>query len=201
MRLHLSIHLTRKRKTCCLSKPLHRSMIFRSTKLMTGGRREFDVGQASRLKGPEARKWFAKQLMIPEWMIDVPDRLNHDWYVFARPAGKRCFVVSSKGTTVSRLRNGAVLHHFPSALPSGSRKKTVSDPSQSYSVLDCIFHELDQTYYVIDMVCWRGYSLHYCTAEFRFNFFSLSFHNMLLVTSFDSIYASLQPKDVQEISA
>ncbi|KAL9672642.1 hypothetical protein QQ045_028894 [Rhodiola kirilowii] len=131
-------------------------------------KREFDVGQASRLKGPEARKWFAKQLMIPEWMIDVPDRLNHDWYVFARPAGKRCFVVSSKGTTVSRLRNGAVLHHFPSALPSGSRKKTVSDPSQSYSVLDCIFHELDQTYYVIDMVCWRGYSLHDCTAEFRF---------------------------------
>ncbi|CAM9000637.1 unnamed protein product [Rhodiola kirilowii] len=149
MRLHLSIHLTRKRKTCCLSKPLHRSMKFRSTKLMTGGRREFDVGQASRLKGPEARKWFAKQLMIPEWMIDVPDRLNHDWYVFARPAVKRCFVVSSKGTTVSRLRNGAVLHHFPSALPSGSRKKTVADPSQSYSVLDCIFHELDQTYYVI----------------------------------------------------
>lgn len=26
----------------------------------------------------------------------------------------------------------------------------------------------DQTYYVIDMVCWRGYSLYDCTAEFRF---------------------------------
>ena len=28
--------------------------------------------------------------------------------------------------------------------------------------------QLDQTYYVIDMVCWRGYSLYDCTAEFRF---------------------------------
>lgn len=26
----------------------------------------------------------------------------------------------------------------------------------------------DQTYYVIDMVCWRGYSLYDCSAEFRF---------------------------------
>lgn len=27
---------------------------------------------------------------------------------------------------------------------------------------------MDQTYYVIDMLCWRGYSLYDCTAEFRF---------------------------------
>ena len=26
----------------------------------------------------------------------------------------------------------------------------------------------DQTYYVIDMLCWRGYSLYDCTAEFRY---------------------------------
>lgn len=106
--------------------------------------------------------------MLPEWMIDVPDRLSEDWYVLARPAGKRCFVVSSNGTTVSRLRNGSILHHFPSALPAGARTRDVSGSVQSYCILDCIFHELDQTYYVIDMVCWRGYSLYDCTAEFRF---------------------------------
>lgn len=32
----------------------------------------------------------------------------------------------------------------------------------------CVGLQLDQTYYVIDMVCWRGYSLYDCTAEFRF---------------------------------
>ncbi|XP_010555547.1 PREDICTED: snurportin-1 isoform X2 [Tarenaya hassleriana] len=122
-----------------------------------------DVRQASRLRGPEVRKWFARQLMLPEWMIDVPDGLSEDW-----PTGKRCFVVSSNGTTVSRLRNGSILHHFPSALPGGARTKGASGPAQSYCILDCIFHESDQTYYVIDMICWRGYSLYDCTAEFRF---------------------------------
>ncbi|XP_014489900.1 snurportin-1 isoform X1 [Vigna radiata var. radiata] len=126
-----------------------------------------DVLGASKLKAAEARKWFAKQLMLPEWMIDVPNNLAQDWFVFARPSGKRCFVVSCNGTTISRLRNGSILNRFPSALPSGARKKE-SGSSQSYSILDCIFHELDQTYYVIDMVCWRGYSLSDCTAEFRF---------------------------------
>ncbi|GAB2269694.1 hypothetical protein Dimus_004616 [Dionaea muscipula] len=127
-----------------------------------------DVREASKLRGAEGRKWFAKQLMLPEWMIDVPDRLTLDWYVLSRPAGKRCFVVSSNGTTVSRLRNGSVLHHFPSALPSGARTRENSGSSQSYCILDCIYHEADKTYYVIDMVCWRGYSLYDCSVEFRF---------------------------------
>lgn len=43
-------------------------------------KKDLDVCQASKLKGAEARKWFASQLMLPEWMIDVPDRLTHDWY-------------------------------------------------------------------------------------------------------------------------
>ncbi|XP_071711675.1 uncharacterized protein [Rutidosis leptorrhynchoides] len=134
----------------------------------TGDLTDFDIRQAAKLKGPEARRWFASQLMLPEWMIDVPDRLNQDWFVFARPSGKRCFVVSSNGTTVSRLRNGSQLHRFPSALPNGARTKEGSRSAQSYCTLDCIFHEMDQTYYVIDMVCWAGISFYECTAEFRF---------------------------------
>lgn len=43
---------------------------------------DIDVRQASKLKGAEARRWFARQLMLPEWMIDVPDGLGDDWFVF-----------------------------------------------------------------------------------------------------------------------
>lgn len=39
-----------------------------------------DVLGASKLKAAEARKWFAKQLMLPEWMIDVPNNLAQDWF-------------------------------------------------------------------------------------------------------------------------
>lgn len=79
--------------------------------------------EATRLKGAKARQWFAHQLMLPEWMIDIPPRLKREWYVLPRPAGKQCLVVSSNGTTVSRLRNGRILHCFPSALPNGARTK------------------------------------------------------------------------------
>lgn len=41
--------------------------------------KDLDVPRASKLRGPEVRKWFARQLMLPEWMIDVPDRLSQDW--------------------------------------------------------------------------------------------------------------------------
>uniref|UniRef100_A0A804QUL1 Snurportin-1 n=1 Tax=Zea mays TaxID=4577 RepID=A0A804QUL1_MAIZE len=122
---------------------------------------------ASRLRGSEARRWFARQVMLPEWMVDAPPHLATDWHVFARPSGKRCLVVSSNGMTISRVRNGSILHRFPSALPNGS-KRDISGPASSYSILDCIFHEPDETYYIIDMICWRGYSLYDCTAEFRF---------------------------------
>jgi snurportin-1 len=43
---------------------------------------DLDVRHAAKLKGAEARKWFAKQLMLHEWMIDVPDRLSDDWSFF-----------------------------------------------------------------------------------------------------------------------
>jgi snurportin-1 len=33
--------------------------------------------------------------------------------------------------------------------------------------LDCIFHEADATYYIVDVMCWKGYSLYDCTTEFR----------------------------------
>ncbi|CAN0853534.1 Cellulose synthase A catalytic subunit 8 [UDP-forming] [Linum grandiflorum] len=127
-----------------------------------------DARRKSKSRAAEVRKSFASQLMLPEWMIDIPDHLSQDWYVFARPAGKRCFVVASNGATVSRERNGSILHHFPSALPNGAKTRQPSGPAHSYSILDCIFHEADQTYYVIDMVCYGSHSFYDCTSEFRF---------------------------------
>ncbi|KAJ0029844.1 hypothetical protein Pint_14452 [Pistacia integerrima] len=62
-------------------------------------------------------------------------------YVLTRPAGKRCIVVSSKGTTVSRQRNGSIFHHFPFALPCGARTRDQTGSSKSYCILDYIFHD------------------------------------------------------------
>jgi len=103
--------------------------------------------------------------------------------------------------TISRGRNGTILHRFPSALPNGSSKDTSSPESYSilivfftrylnqthflfhsaqatctHSLFLCLFFNIfillvvqpDETYYIIDMICWRGYSMHDYAAEFRF---------------------------------
>ena len=38
----------------------------------------------------------------------------------ARPEGQRCILEASEGRTVSRARNGALVHKFSSPLPNGS---------------------------------------------------------------------------------
>uniref|UniRef100_K3W9X0 Snurportin-1 n=1 Tax=Globisporangium ultimum (strain ATCC 200006 / CBS 805.95 / DAOM BR144) TaxID=431595 RepID=K3W9X0_GLOUD len=120
----------------------------------------------------QRREHFAKQLMVPEWMIDIPRDLNGKgsetgagWYVLPRPEGKRCLVIANNGITVARIPSGSILKRFPSALPSGSHKTNAS--TESYCILDCIFHEHDSTFYVLDVMCWKGYLLYNCTTEFR----------------------------------
>ena len=61
-------------------------------------------------------------------------------YVVSHPEGERCLVIASKGNTVSRRRNGSVLHRFPSLLPNGSR--ATGGSSDQYCILDAVFHEV-----------------------------------------------------------
>lgn len=87
-------------------------------------------------------------------------------YVMPRPEGRRCLVISSHQMTISRHRNGSILHRFPSVLPNGSRA-SMAGSGDDFCILDCIFHEPNSTYYIIDMMCWKGYALYDCSAEFR----------------------------------
>ncbi|KAL4140183.1 hypothetical protein PRNP1_015254 [Phytophthora ramorum] len=120
----------------------------------------------------QRREHFSQQLMTPEWLIDVPRGLNGSgsalgdgWYVLPRPEGKRCLVVANGGNTVARIPSGSIFKKFPSALPCGSHKTNKSN--DGYCILDCIFQEQDATFYVLDVMCWKGYLLYNCTTEFR----------------------------------
>ena len=74
-------------------------------------------------------------------------------------------MVASHQRTVSRTRTGSVLHTFESVLPGGS--PATGAPADAYSILDCVFHAPDRTLYVLDLMCWAGYLLYDCGAEFR----------------------------------
>ncbi|KAF1329754.1 hypothetical protein FI667_g5531, partial [Globisporangium splendens] len=68
----------------------------------------------------QRREHFAKQLMVPEWMIDIPRDLNGKgseigagWYVLPRPEGKRCLVIANSFVLASHMLNISYLEEIP----------------------------------------------------------------------------------------
>jgi snurportin-1 len=118
-----------------------------------------DAGQSAKVS---ARAFWASQLMIPEWMVDVPSDIGTNWYVMARPEGQRCLVVISHGTVSVRNRAGATIDTFPSSHVHWTGDHQV--PHKEY-ILDCIYQSL--VFHVTDVLCWGGHELLDCTAEFR----------------------------------
>ena len=109
---------------------------------------------------------YRSELMVPEWMVGVPDDLATQWFVIPRPQGKRCLVVANAGAATCRMRNGSrVEPRFQSHIPGGGR--TAGHSSGHYTILDCILHQPDNTYYVVDCMCWNGHAMYDCATEFR----------------------------------
>ena len=105
--------------------------------------------------------------MRPEWLVDIPNDLAHKWCVLPRPEGRRSLVVASRGRTAARAKTGGVSRRFASALPGGSRRTRRGGGDGDFCILDCVFHEPDATYYVLDTLAWNGVSLYDCAAEMR----------------------------------
>jgi len=105
--------------------------------------------------------------MRPEWLVDIPNDLARAWCVLPRPEGRRELVVASRGRTAARAKTGGVSRRFASALPGGSRRTKHGKAEGDFCILDCVFHEPDATYYVLDTLAWNGVSLYDCAAEMR----------------------------------
>ncbi|NXA41124.1 SPN1 protein, partial [Eudromia elegans] len=125
------------------------------------GQEEMDVDVPRRLP-----KRYANQLMLSEWLVDVPLDLEQEWVAVVCPVGKRALVVASKGSTAAYTKSGFCVNRFPSLLPGGNRHNSLND--KVYSILDCIYNEAKQTYYILDVMCWRGHPVYDCQTDFRF---------------------------------
>lgn len=110
------------------------------------------------------RRQYKNQLMLSEWMVDVPENLSTDWLMVPAPVGKRCFVLAGNGVTKLYHRSGYVIKTFPSYLPGGLR----NDLRPRCSILDCIYVEGEQTLYVLDLMMWKDYSYYECSSDLRF---------------------------------
>ncbi|XP_075016581.1 snurportin-1 isoform X4 [Calonectris borealis] len=116
--------------------------------------------------GKKLPKRYANQLMLSEWLVDVPLDLEQEWVVVVCPVGKRALVVASRGTTAAYTKSGFCVNKFPSLLPGGNRHNSTSE--KVYCILDCIYNEAKQTYYILDVMCWRGHPVYDCQTDFRF---------------------------------
>lgn len=101
-------------------------------------------------------------LMAAEWMVDIPGDLGRCWSVLARPAGVRCLVTSGGGETTRHTKGGHT-RRFPSALPGGNRVARGAGGCE----LECVWVESSLTYYVLDVLRWKGLCLADQTHELR----------------------------------
>uniref|UniRef100_A0A8D0L9G9 Snurportin-1 n=1 Tax=Sphenodon punctatus TaxID=8508 RepID=A0A8D0L9G9_SPHPU len=125
------------------------------------GNEDMDVDMGKKLP-----KRYANQLMLSEWLIDVPPDLGQEWLLVVCPVGKRALVVASRGSTAAYTKSGFCVNRFPSLLPGGNRRNSVA--GKDYTILDCIYSEVNQTYYILDVMCWRGHPVYDCQTDFRF---------------------------------
>lgn len=44
-----------------------------------------------------------------------------------------------------------------------------SVPRSDYTILDCIYSEVDRTYYILDVMCWRGHPVYDCPVRLASN--------------------------------
>ncbi|KAG9461868.1 hypothetical protein GDO78_015510, partial [Eleutherodactylus coqui] len=103
---------------------------------------------------------YANQLMLSEWLIEIPPDLADLWLLVVCPTGKRSLVVASRGSTAAYTKSGYCVNRFPSLLPGGNRHCGPS--GKDYTILDCIYNEEARTYYVLDVMCWRGHPVYDC---------------------------------------
>lgn len=153
--------------------PVHKHMDV-ETKLSFGNQGNGkSTGNRSR-QYEQRRMRTASSFLYPSWLtpLDVPSDMARMWYVLARPEGKRCLVIAQRGTTISKDTNGKILHRFASALPNGSGP---TREAEGFCILDCFFHRKNQTYYILDLLCWRSNLYYDSETEFRFFWLSAKF--------------------------
>ncbi|CAJ0931122.1 unnamed protein product [Ranitomeya imitator] len=94
---------------------------------------------------------YANQIMLSEWLIEIPPDLADLWVLVVCPTGKRSLVVASRGSTAAK---------------GGNRHNSAT--GKDHTILDCIYNEGSRTYYVLDVMCWRGHPVYDCQTDFRF---------------------------------
>ncbi|KAI5693151.1 hypothetical protein M8J75_009563 [Diaphorina citri] len=128
--------------------------------------------QPKKKKGPTAPpkpREYKDILSYSEYLVERPDDLEQ-WVVVACPKGKRCTLVAHKGITTSYDKSGRPTSQFPSNLPGGCDPAHLlpTHGAMRKTILDCIYSESDDTFYVLDIIMWNLHPFVECETSLRF---------------------------------
>lgn len=101
--------------------------------------------------------FYRNKVQLSEWLRDRPVDLDQ-WVLVPCPRGKRHLVVAASNKTIAYSKSGAVVDIFQSSLQSG----------RYLTVLDCIYSDVTQTFYVLDVLVYHNREFLLCEAAFRF---------------------------------
>lgn len=112
-------------------------------------------------------KKFRNKAMLSEWLVDRPMDFESEWILKATPVGRRCLVFARKGETVAYSRTGQFIKKFQSSLPGGGRQH-ISHCKRQFAIVDCIYVQQNNTFYLMDALAWNEQKLYESEASFRF---------------------------------
>ncbi|CEM33043.1 unnamed protein product [Vitrella brassicaformis CCMP3155] len=112
-------------------------------------------------------RFFAGQLVHPDWLVSPPPDLAHNWLVAARPEGNRMLVISKHGWAVARNKNGRFQMKFPCLLP-----------PRGVTIVDVAFAEATRTMHLLDVLCWNDCLLMDSSTECRHFFLKSRYEEM-----------------------
>uniref|UniRef100_G1NSD8 Snurportin-1 n=1 Tax=Myotis lucifugus TaxID=59463 RepID=G1NSD8_MYOLU len=122
--------------------------------------------------GKKLPKRYANQLLLQLWLLSVPSPEIAKGQAFI--CKSLCCSLGEKYIVIYFREEGRVIYFlffcfnkFSSLLPGGYKRNSTT--AKDYTILDCIYSEAKQTYYILDVMCWRGHPFYDCQqTDFRF---------------------------------
>lgn len=112
--------------------------------------------KAIQAKGLRRNKDYCRNLMLSEWMLEVPDDID-SFFLVPCPKGIRCTIVANGARRPAEVyyKNGQLLMNLNTNLP-------------VHTVLDCVYNKLNKTFYILDMIMYGNLDMTDCETQFRF---------------------------------
>ncbi|XP_067647293.1 snurportin-1 [Eurosta solidaginis] len=101
-------------------------------------------------------------LQLSEWLRERPENLD-DWFMMPCPKGQRCLLMASNGRTDMYNKAGRKRMSFNTLLPGDN-----GNGKQTNTLLDCVYSNVQDTFYVLDALVYGNQELIHCETQFRF---------------------------------